>query len=83
MKIPSKDSIIQGLVAAAKIFGVIAGLASYNNYIPAQYLPIATFVVLLASTFKEGTTTILAFIRGDKITLAPPAVSKPPPPPQA
>lgn len=76
MKIPSKDAVIQGLVAAGKLFGAISSLAAYSDVIPPKYLPVGMFVFALASTFREGTTTILSFVRGDKITLTPPGTPK-------
>lgn len=71
--IPTKDTVIQGLTAGVKVLSSIMGLAAYDSYIPQKYLPVAFLVFTLASAFKEGATTIIAYLRGDKITLAPAA----------
>lgn len=75
--IPSKDAVIQGITLASKFFAFVTGLAAYSNYIPDKYLGVAFFVFALASTFREGSTTVLSYLRGDKITLAPAAQPQP------
>lgn len=71
MNLPTKDQVVQGAVAAGKVFGLIAGLSAYNNVIPPAYLPYAIFVVALASTAKEATVLFLNLIRGTNPTLTP------------
>lgn len=75
--IPSKDSIIQGVTMAAKVFSAIAGFSAYIGYIPAKYAGLAVLLFGIASSFKEICTSILAYSRGEKVTLTPPAPVQP------
>jgi hypothetical protein len=75
--IPSKDSVIQGCTAAGKFFSVIMAVCSTSGEIPPKFAGIAFLVFMVASAFKEISASILAVVRGDKITLAPPAPTQP------
>lgn len=71
MNLPSKDQTIQGLVVAGKVFGLVGGLAAYNDLIPPAFLPYAVFVIALASTAKEATILVLNLLRGVNTNLTP------------